>query len=164
MKFVNPLLMPFLHGWQRVICHQSKLASSSTTKWIRYQAPCGRFLRNTGEVDKYLFSTQSQLTIDQFSFDQSVSTSREFEANATYLRLDDYAQGREEMPISVVNCVDETRPDPFDYQANRIPLEGVPLDTTQDEMEGCDCTDGCRDHTKCACWRKTFEVSCPRIS
>ena len=159
MKYVNPLLMPFLHGWQRVICHQSKLASSAKMKWIRYQTPCGRFLRNTGEVEKYLFATDSWLTIDQFSFDHSVSISREFEANATFYRLDDYASGRENMPISVVNCVDAIKPDEFDYQPHRIPLEGVPLDISQEEMEGCDCTDGCRDHTKCACWRKTFEAT-----
>jgi len=48
--------------------------------------------------------------------------------------------------------------DEIDYQANRIPLEGVPLDVSGEELVGCDCTDGCRDRTKCACWLKTFEV------
>ena len=48
--------------------------------------------------------------------------------------------------------------DEIEYLPNRVPLEGVPLDISEQDMEGCDCTDGCRDHTKCACWRKTFEV------
>lgn len=48
--------------------------------------------------------------------------------------------------------------DEIEYEANRVPLEGVPLNVSQENMHGCDCTDGCRDRTKCACWRKTFEV------
>ena len=48
--------------------------------------------------------------------------------------------------------------DKIEYQANRIPLDGVPLDVSGEDLVGCDCTDGCRDRTKCACWLKTFEV------
>ena len=102
--------MPFLHGWQRVICHQSKTSSSLSTKWIRYQTPCGRFMRNTGEVEKYLGMTNSWLTIDQFSFDHNLLTSREFEANAPFLKIEDFTGGKETVPISTVNCVDKTRP------------------------------------------------------
>ena len=49
--------------------------------------------------------------------------------------------------------------DLIDYQLERIPLEGVPLDVTGEHLVGCDCTDGCKDRTKCACWIKTFEVN-----
>lgn len=48
--------------------------------------------------------------------------------------------------------------DEIEYEADRVPLEGVPLNISQENLHGCDCTDGCRDRTKCACWRKTFEV------
>ena len=63
------------------------------------------------------------------------------------------------MPVSCVNCVDNTRPDNVDYYVERIPLDGVPLNTDQNNMEGCDCKDNCRDRSKCACWRKTFEAT-----
>ena len=41
----------------------------------------------------------------------------------------------------------------------RKPLEGVPLNTTVDDLEGCECTDNCRDRLKCSCWHKTFEAT-----
>lgn len=159
VKNVNPLLIAFLHGWQRLLGKQSHSGTIASKKWIKYQAPCGRLLRNTGEVEKYLGMTNSKLTIDQFSFDHRVMTSREFEANATFLKLDDFTAGNEGVPIPVVNCIDDTQPDVLEYKPNRVPLVGVPLDITQKDMVGCDCTDGCRDRTKCACWRKTFEAT-----
>lgn len=159
VKWVNPLLMPVLHGWQRHICHQSKTLNTASKKWINYVAPCGRMLRSTIEVDRYLYLTGSKLTIDMFSFDYFIHTDREFEANAKYLKIEDIANSQENVPISVVNCVDNSQPDKFEYSANRIPLEGVPLDTNPSLMEGCNCTDNCRDRSKCACWRKTFEAT-----
>jgi [histone H3]-N6,N6-dimethyl-lysine9 N-methyltransferase len=35
----------------------------------------------------------------------------------------------------------------------------VPLYPDENLLEGCDCTDNCRDKSKCACWRKTFEAT-----
>lgn len=63
VKGINPLLMPGMHGWQRHICHQSKTLNTASKKWINYMAPCGRSLRSTGEVDRYLYITNSKLTI-----------------------------------------------------------------------------------------------------
>ena len=54
VKNVNPLLIAFLHGWQRLLGKQSHSGTIASKKWIKYQAPCGRLLRNTGEVEKYL--------------------------------------------------------------------------------------------------------------
>lgn len=113
VKYVNPLLMPFLHGWKRLICHQIQTISTSSRKWINYETPCGRIVRNTGEVEKYLSITNSKLTIDQFTFDQNVQTSREYEANASFLKIEDIADGKESVPISAVNCLDETKPGYF---------------------------------------------------
>ena len=168
-------------------------------------APCGRVLRSIGELDRYLFLTNSKLTIDMFSFDTKINTNREFEANAKYVKADDITLGNECVPISCVNCVDTSRPDEpdghFVYSSRRMALHGVPLannkntssdpsshhaqtplaanttDSTNsndqqqesdskqqhqqddDLMSGCGCTDNCRDRTKCACWRKTFEAT-----
>lgn len=112
VKYVNPLLMPFLHGWRRLVCHQSrnKIQSTRMKRWIKYEAPCGRQLRNTGEVDKYLCMTNSWLTIDQFTFDCAVLTNREYESNACYLNIRDITDGKESVPVSAVNCLDDTRP------------------------------------------------------
>ena len=159
VKSVNPLLMPVLHGWQRHICHQSKTMNTGAKKWVNYISPCGRMLRSTGEVDQYLYLTNSRLTIDMFSFDYYIHTDREFEANAKFLKIDDITLGKEVVPISSVNCVDTIKPDNIEYSAHRIPLEGVPLNPTEDTLEGCQCTDNCRDRSKCSCWRKTFEAT-----
>jgi histone-lysine N-methyltransferase SETDB1 len=157
VKFINPLLMPMLHGWQRHLYNQSK--AQTRVKWVNYMTPCGRVLRSTGEIDRYLYMTDSRLTIDMFSFDYFINTDREFEANARFLQIADISFGKENMPISCVNCVDGDQPDDFEYSAHRRPLNGVPLNTHINNMEGCDCEDNCRDHMKCACWRKTFEAT-----
>lgn len=159
IKHVNPLLMPQFHGWQRLVKCQSKTINSGSKKTISYMAPCGRTLRSIAEVDRYLVLTNSKLTIDFFSFDATVLSNREFEGNARFLKIDDLSIGREKMPISCVNCVDETRPDDFEYLAKRTPLKGVPLRVDHSQLDGCNCTDNCRDRMKCSCWRKTFEAT-----
>lgn len=159
VKSVNPLLMPGMHGWQRHICHQSKTLNTGSKKWVNYMAPCGRILRSTGEVDRYLYLTNSNLTIDMFSFDFYIHTDREFEANAKFLNVYDITEGKETVPISCVNCIDLNKPENVEYSSIRIPLDGVPLDTNVDLMDGCQCEDNCRDRSKCGCWRKTFEAT-----
>lgn len=162
VKHVNPLLMPQFHGWQRLLLCQSKTINSASKKTINYLAPCGRMLRSSAEVDRYLVLTDSRLTIDTFSFDAAVLSNREFEANARFLKIDDIACARERVPISCVNCVDHSRPDDFEYLAKRAPLDGVPLRPPAHyhaQLEGCQCVDNCRDKLKCSCWRKTFEAT-----
>ncbi|RNA32532.1 histone-lysine N-methyltransferase eggless isoform X4 [Brachionus plicatilis] len=159
VKGVNPLLIPVLHGWQRHIGNISKNPTTMTKKFIRYVTPCGRMLRSTAEIDHYLYLTNSKLTIDMFTTDNYIHTDREFEANAKNLKINDIANGQENVAISVVNCVDSNKPDDFVYSAKRIPLDGVPLNTDPTLMEGCNCIDNCRDRTKCACWRKSFEAT-----
>lgn len=159
VKHVNPLLMPQFHGWQRLLMCQSKTINSGAKKSINYLSPCGRMLRSIVEVERYLVLTNSKLTIDTFCFDATVLSNREFEGNARFLKIDDLSCGREKVPISCVNCVDEIPPEDFEYLAKRTPLEGVPLKEDHSQLEGCNCTDNCRDKMKCSCWRKTFEAT-----
>ena len=159
VKYINPLLMPILHGWQRLVCNQRKTLKLGPKKWIVYMAPCGKTLRNTADVERYLHLTDSKLVLDQFSFDPYVHVNREYEANAKYLKIEDITDKSEMVPISCVNCMDSSEPDKIFYSATRKPLEGVPLNTTEDELQGCDCTDNCRDRTKCSCWLKTAEAT-----
>ena len=159
VKGVNPLLIPVLHGWQRHIGNISKNPTIMTKKFIRYITPCGRTLRSTSEIDHFLYLTNSKLTIDMFTTDNYIHTDREFEANAKNLKINDISEGQENVPISVVNCIDDKKPDDFIYSAKRIPLDEVPLNTDANLMEGCNCIDNCRDRAKCACWRKSFEAT-----
>lgn len=160
VKFMNLLLVPIQYGWQRHICHANKknVFNGSQNKYISYIAPCGRSIRSINQIDVYLTTTNSKLTIDMFSYDQPVQACRIFEANAHFLNIADISNGREARPISCVNNVDEEKPDEYEYSADRIPLRNVPLDVSGKTCDGCDCKDNCRDQSKCACWLKTFEA------
>lgn len=50
----------------------------SYKKVIFYRTPCARRLRNLNEVQEYLLTTDSQLTIDLFCFDFNLHTDSEF--------------------------------------------------------------------------------------
>ena len=158
-KPYNLLLVPTFCGWQRHIYSLSKDSNKKNRKNVYYVAPCGRNLRNINEIDHYLYMTNSNLTIDMFSMDVYIHIDREFEANSRYLNIKDIADGKDDAPISCVNCIDFTKPEQFEYSNHRVPLQGVPLNNDVGLLDGCDCEDGCRDPLKCACWRKTFEAS-----
>jgi len=159
-RYMNPLMMPLMFGWQRYHSTQSRECNKSNRKIVTYMAPCGRVLRSVSEIEKYLMQTNSQMAIDMFALDPDVLVSREFEPNpVNIVSIDDISDGRETVPITCVNCVDDTHPDTIDYSKDRQPLRGVPLDTDPSKLEGCDCTDGCRDKMKCACWLKTLEAT-----
>ena len=55
----------------------------------------------------------------------------------------DITEGREEMPIQCVNYYDHTMPPPCIYSADRIPTEGVNINTDLEYLVGCDCEDDC---------------------
>ena len=158
-KAKNILLQPLRCGWQRHYAEASVSVNGKVITDIFYISPCGRRLRNIFEVDRYLFLTNSSLTIDMFSHEQHFHLDREFEANATFLNIPDITDGKEDVPIQCVNCVDDKKPDVFEYSKIRVPLEGVPLYKGPSLLEGCDCEDGCRNRLKCSCWRKTFEAT-----
>lgn len=94
-----------------------------------------------------------------FSFDFYIHTNREFVPNAKFLNLEDMTDGRETVPISVVNSIDSERPEHFLYSPIRSAMKDVPLNLSTDNLDGCNCEDNCRDRLKCSCWRKTFELT-----
>ncbi|XP_006660567.3 uncharacterized protein LOC102720354 [Oryza brachyantha] len=59
----------------------------------------------------------------------------------------DISQGRERIPISVVNTIDDMQPEPFMYTAEVI----YPDSYAKEPPKGCDCTNGCADSDRCAC-------------
>jgi hypothetical protein len=89
-----------------------------------------------------------------------LDTDREFEANSAYVNIEDISYGREDVPISCVNCVDTELPLPIEYSKKRIALEGVPLNTDENLLEGCRCEDGNIESEKCSRLQSHTIFSC----
>lgn len=147
----NPLAKPLLCGWHRVTYkHKGK-------RQISYKAPCGRMIRNMDEMHGYLMATRSEMTVDLFDFEHWVRCLAEFvlEPNAPINK--DLSGGVEQVPIPVVNYTDSQRLNFSHYSNKRTPMEGVNLNLDPEFLCGCDCTDDCKDKSKCACWQLTLE-------
>ncbi len=131
---INPLLKPLFHGWQRLRSSQPR-STDPYENCIRYIAPCGRSLRDETEVEIYLEKTDSKLSIDMFTFDKYTDVAREFESATKNVKIQDITKGKENVPISCVNNVNDDEPYDFEYSTISIPLEGVPkIDSSQ--LEG----------------------------
>ncbi|KAI0237727.1 Histone-lysine N-methyltransferase SETDB1 [Lamellibrachia satsuma] len=154
-KCNNPLLIPQLCGWERQITKQSNYGK----RVIVYRAPCARRLRTIEEVDKYLAMTNSLMTIDMFCFDSQLHTDTEYVPVRTFCDIKDLSYGKETVPISCVNGIDREYPDYVEYSNQRTPAKGVKLNLDPSFLVGCDCTDGCRDRTKCRCIQLTVDAT-----
>ncbi len=71
----------------------------------------------------------------------------------------DLSYGKENVPVSCVNSVDNEAPAYIDYIANRQPVGNVTIAENDDFLVCCDCTDNCRDRNKCACYQLTGKVA-----
>lgn len=153
-KGLSPLLQPLLFGWRRQFV---KICRKTVNRYeIYYSAPCGRRLGTIEDVFKYLLMTESNLEIDCFSFELSVMVTHEWEPFKKIVDIEDFSKGEEDVPISCVNSLEEVMPQELRYSIVRIPSEYVPLDLNPDFLVCCDCTDDCRDKSKCACWQLTI--------
>ncbi|CAF4613401.1 unnamed protein product [Rotaria sp. Silwood1] len=144
------LLIPLNHGWKRQI--RNDLGT------IVYASPCGQMFTDGERLHTYLYQINSPLTIRQFTFDMNCRVTQKFiSPNTAYVNLEDYAFGKEKVPLMLVNEIDSSLPKPFEYITKRIPLTSdIIID--QNNIHGCTCTDGCLDTTKCACWQKTYDA------
>lgn len=59
----SPLAKPLLSGWER------QISRSKSRKIVVYRSPCGRRLRNMGELHQYLRITKCPLNVENFDFD-----------------------------------------------------------------------------------------------
>lgn len=143
------LIGPLNHGWKRQI--RNDLGT------IVYVSPCGQMFTDPERLHAYLYQTNAPLNIRQFTFDMSCHVTQKFISPETaFVNLDDYALGKEKIPLMLVNELDSSLPKPFEYTTDRIPLTSdIVID--QNNVQGCSCTDGCLDTTKCACWQKTYD-------
>ncbi|KAK1325277.1 Histone-lysine N-methyltransferase, H3 lysine-9 specific SUVH5 [Acorus calamus] len=62
------------------------------------------------------------------------------------LKVYDVSQGKENLPIKLVNTINDEYPKPFTYVSRMTYASYV-----QTPLEGCNCINGCSDSVKCAC-------------
>lgn len=152
---MNPLSIPCILGWERQVMKQSK----KSKRRVYYVAPCGRRLRDIDEVVHYLRLTDSHLTIDQFCFDSCVNVFCEFKPAGVKTSILDITYGKEQVPVSCVNSLDQTYPTYVEYSSMRYPGKGVELNLDKEFLCGCDCEDDCQDREKCSCQQLTVAAT-----
>lgn len=158
----NPLLIPLLFKFRRMTARRR--IDGKLFFHIFYRSPCGRSLCDMQEVQDYLFETRCDfLFLEMFCMDPFVLVNRARPPSTTtgqpHLYLPDISEGKEVMPVPCVNEVDNTLAPNVTYTKDRVPARGVFINTSSDFMVGCDCTDGCRDRSKCACHKLTIEAT-----
>ncbi|XP_062867037.1 histone-lysine N-methyltransferase SETDB1-A isoform X2 [Trichomycterus rosablanca] len=158
----NPLLIPLLYGFRRMTAR--KRLDGKVSFHVFYRSPCGRSMCEMEEVQDFLFESRCDfLFLDMFCLDPFVLVKRAIIPSSMtsqpQLYLPDISEGKETIPVPCVNEVDSTRPDPLTYITRRQPAPGIFVNTNLDFMVGCDCTDGCRDRSKCACHQLTIDAT-----
>nr|VZI46054.1 unnamed protein product [Spirometra erinaceieuropaei] len=156
-KGLNPLEIPIRAGWLR--CYLRATPPAAGRDCVIYITPCGRRLRSPFELEHFLHNTGSQLTPDLFCFDKAIVINQEFRCHRTFIKIADLSYGKENVPVPCVNCVDNETPTYVEYIAHRQPVGNVHINTDSDFLVCCDCTDNCRDRSKCACQQLTIEAS-----
>ncbi|RXN16920.1 histone-lysine N-methyltransferase SETDB1-B-like protein [Labeo rohita] len=151
----NPLLTPLLYEFRRMTARRR--LNRKMSFHVIYKSPCGLSLRNMAEIQRYLFQTHCDfIFLEMFCLDPYVLVDRRFQPQRPFYFIRDITGGREDIPLSCVNEIDNTPPPRVAYSKERIPEDGVFINTSTDFLVGCDCTDGCRDkiyecNKRCRC-------------
>ncbi|NXM23632.1 SETB1 methyltransferase, partial [Oxyruncus cristatus] len=154
----NPLLIPLLYDFRRMTARRR--VNRKMGFHVLYKTPCGLCLRSMQEIERYLFETDCDfLFLEMFCLDPYVLVDRKFQPYKPYYYIPDITNGREDVPLSCVNEIDSTPPPQVAYSKERIPGKGVFINTSWEFLVGCDCKDGCRDKSKCACQQLTIQAS-----
>ncbi|NXR34287.1 SETB1 methyltransferase, partial [Zosterops hypoxanthus] len=154
----NPLLIPLLYDFRRMTARRR--VNRKMGFHVLYKTPCGLCLRSMHEIERYLFETDCDfLFLEMFCLDPYVLVDRKFQPYKPYYYIADITKGKEDVPLSCVNEIDNTPPPQVAYSKERIPGKGVYINTSWEFLVGCDCKDGCRDKSKCACHQLTIQAS-----
>ncbi|XP_061530207.1 histone-lysine N-methyltransferase SETDB1-B isoform X1 [Phycodurus eques] len=154
----NPLLIPLLYDFRRMTGRRK--VNRKMTFHVIYKAPCGLCLRNMTEIQRYLFQTTCDfIFLEMFCLDPYVLVDRNFQPLRPFYYILDITGGNEDIPLSCVNEIDSTPPPQVAYSKERIPEDGVYINTSPDFLVGCDCTDGCQDKSKCSCHQLTLQAT-----
>ncbi|NXH30613.1 SETB1 methyltransferase, partial [Myiagra hebetior] len=154
----NPLLIPLLYDFRRMTARRR--VNRKMGFHVLYKTPCGLCLRSMQEIERYLFETDCDfLFLEMFCLDPYVLVDRKFQPYKPYYYIADITKGKEDVPLSCVNEIDTTPPPQVAYSKERIPGKGVYINTSWEFLVGCDCKDGCRDKSRCACHQLTIQAS-----
>ncbi|XP_017280610.1 histone-lysine N-methyltransferase SETDB1-B isoform X2 [Kryptolebias marmoratus] len=154
----NPLLTPLLYDFRRMTSRRK--VNRKVSFHVTYKAPCGLCLRNMSEIQNYLFQSRCDfIFLEMFCLDPYVLVDRPFQPQRPFYYIPDITSGKEDIPLSCVNEIDTTPPPKVAYSKERIPEDGVFINTSADFLVGCDCTDGCRDKSKCFCHQLTLQAT-----
>ncbi|NXI82596.1 SETB1 methyltransferase, partial [Rhipidura dahli] len=154
----NPLLIPLLYDFRRMTARRR--VNRKMGFHVLYKTPCGLCLRSMQEIERYLFETDCDfLFLEMFCLDPYVLVDRKFQPCKPYYYIADITKGKEDVPLSCVNEIDGTPPPQVAYSKERIPGKGVYINTSWEFLVGCDCKDGCRDKSRCACHQLTIQAS-----
>ncbi|XP_010883132.4 histone-lysine N-methyltransferase SETDB1-B isoform X2 [Esox lucius] len=154
----NPLLTPLLYEFRRMTGRRRVKRKMSFH--VIYKSPCGLCLRSMAEIQRYLFQTRCDfIFLEMFCLDPYVLVDRRFQPQKPYYYIRDITNGREDIPLSCVNEIDVTPPPNVAYSKERIPEDGVFINTSPEFLVGCECTDGCRDKSKCSCHQLTLQAT-----
>ncbi|XP_051949225.1 histone-lysine N-methyltransferase SETDB1-A-like [Xyrauchen texanus] len=158
----NPLLIPLLFKFRRMTARRR--LDGKVYFHIFYRSPCGRSLCDMVEVQEYLFETRCDfLFLEMFCMDPFVLVNRarppSISTSQPHLYLPDITMGWEVLPVPCINEVDNTPAPNVKYTKERVPAPGVSINTSLDFLTGCDCTDGCRDRSKCSCHQMTIDAT-----
>ncbi|XP_077176107.1 histone-lysine N-methyltransferase SETDB1 isoform X2 [Paroedura picta] len=154
----NPLLIPLLYDFRRMTARRR--INRKTGFHVIYKTPCGLCLRSMGEIERYLFETDCDfLFLEMFCLDPYVLVDRKFQPYKPFYYIADITKGKEDVPLSCVNEIDSTPPPQVAYSKERIPGKGVYINTSSEFLVGCDCEDGCRNKSKCACHQLTIQAT-----
>ncbi|XP_060249092.1 histone-lysine N-methyltransferase SETDB1 isoform X1 [Meriones unguiculatus] len=154
----NPLLVPLLYDFRRMTARRR--VNRKMGFHVIYKTPCGLCLRTMQEIERYLFETGCDfLYLEMFCLDPYVLVDRKFQPIKPFYYILDITCGKEDVPLSCVNEIDTTPPPQVAYSKERIPGKGVFINTGPEFLVGCDCNDGCRDKSKCACHQLTIQAT-----
>ena len=130
---VNPFLLPFECKWS-IIDGRPR----------GYRTPCHRTFYSLDDIEKYLFRTDSKLSIKFFvddlmtRFTPAMGTFEE-----KYFRTKDLSRGLENVLIAVYNDLNDEQPDDFNYITQIRPFDHrIAAAFNDTNMSSCcDCTD-----------------------
>ena len=86
--------------------------------------------------------------MDFFNFDWWLHVYHEFKPSREFCTIKDLSYGKENVAISCVNSIGRNFPEYVEYSTVRLPQKDVNLNTDDQFMTSCDCTDDCRRKDK----------------
>ncbi|KAH7979255.1 hypothetical protein HPB49_008830 [Dermacentor silvarum] len=133
--------------------HETHVKQSKKRKRSVYIAPCGTWLRDITKVAHYLNLCKSLLTVDLFCFDSLANVFCEFVTETLRTFVENVTYGKQQVPVTSVNSVDDVYPTFLQYSSKRGPGKGMELNLDPDFLCGCgcDCDDDCQGGEKCSC-------------